>query len=156
MFGPLSLGHTAERVEGRQTRRAALNAPAGEADPILSGMGGDQGVTWRILPLAAPGEAVEALLLAGDPVAEPVEEAPVIEPVEVEPVAETVVASERLRGGQDFNPLLAVTASARDMMLNTADDPARVKRLGQAALVAGQRGGALTLRSADPVMQSAA
>ena len=92
MFGPLSLGHTAERVEGRQTRRAALNAPA----------------------------------------------------------------SERLRDGQDSNPLLAVMASALEMLLKTADDPARVKRLGQAALVAGQRGGALTLRSADPVMQSAA
>ncbi len=219
----------AERVEGRQTLRAALNAQPGEADPILSGLGGDHGVTWRILPLGAPGEAVEALLLAGDPVAAPVEEAP----VEIAPVAEAAaeappieaagvpapvdltaeltaatereaaltaelaaarsqseaaragivhaVEAERLRGAkaveearaevlarvetdsdasrrlesvgrltggvaQDFNALLAVMTSALDMMLKASDDPARVKRLGQAALAAGQRGEALTRR----------
>lgn len=234
----------AERVEGRQTLRAALNAPAGEADAIVSALGGDHGVTWRILPLGAPGEAVEALLLAGDPVAATVEDIPVVEPVEVpvvaaaaelaaEPEAETVEASEpveavevapvidltpeleaarereaalsaeletarsqseaaragivhaveaerlrgvkaaeearaevlsqietgneasrrlesvgRLTGGvaQDFNALLAVMTSALDMMLKSADDPSRVKRLGQAALAAGQRGEALTRR----------
>jgi signal transduction histidine kinase len=47
---------------------------------------------------------------------------------------------------QDFNALLAVITSALDMMLKTADDPAKVRRLGQAALVAGQRGEALTRR----------
>ena len=214
----------AERVEGRQTLRAALNAQPGEADPILSGLGGDHGVAWRILPLGAPGEAVEALLLAGDPVAAPAEIAPVAdavaepEPVEaagvpapVDPTPELeaarereaaltaelaaarsqseaaragivhAVEAERLRGvkaaeearaqvlakietgndasrrlesvgrltggvAQDFNALLAVMTSALDMMLKTADDPARVRRLGQAALAAGQRGEALTRR----------
>lgn len=54
----------------------------------------------------------------------------------------------RLTGGvaQDFNALLGVMTSALDMMLKTADDPARVRRLGQAALAAGQRGEALTRR----------
>jgi signal transduction histidine kinase/PAS domain-containing protein len=228
----------AERVEGRQTLRAAQRAPAGEADPILSALGGDQGVTWRILPLGAPGEAVEALLLAGDPIVAPVEDVPVVEAVEVpsagiDPAAEAVAApepvetlavapvadltpeleaarerevaltaeletarsqseaaragivhaveAERLRGvkaaeaaraevlaqietgneasrrlesvgrltggvAQDFNALLGVMTSALDMMLKAADDPARVKRLSQAALAAGQRGEALTRR----------
>jgi signal transduction histidine kinase len=56
----------------------------------------------------------------------------------------------RLTGGvaQDFNALLAVMTSALDMMLKTADDPSRVRRLGQAALAAGQRGEALTRRLA--------
>ena len=54
----------------------------------------------------------------------------------------------RLTGGvaQDFNALLAVMTSALDLMLKQADDPARVRRLGQAALAAGQRGEALTRR----------
>ena len=229
----------AERVEGRQTLRAALNAPAGEADPILSGMGGEHGVTWRILPLGAPGEAAEALLLAGDPVSAVAEDTRVVEPaetasVQAEPAdgpaaamaepADTVevaapvdltpeleaarereaalaaelemarsqfeaaragiadaVEAERQRGAkaaeearaevlsqietgneasrrlesvgrltggvaQDFNALLAVMTSALDMMLKTAEDPVRIKRLGQAALAAGQRGEALTRR----------
>lgn len=56
----------------------------------------------------------------------------------------------RLTGGvaQDFNALLTVMTSALDMLLKTADDPARVRRLGQAALAAGQRGEALTRRLA--------
>ena len=56
----------------------------------------------------------------------------------------------RLTGGvaQDFNALLAVMTSALDMMLKAADDPARLHRLGQAALTAGQRGEALTRRLA--------
>ncbi|MFC5343899.1 ATP-binding protein [Brevundimonas staleyi] len=231
----------AERVEGRQTLRAALNAPAGEADGIVSGFGGETGVTWRILPLSIPGETVDALLLAGDPVvanseietdpavtidaqntAEFERSAEAIEPVEVAeaalevaPVADLTpeldaarereaaltaeleaargqseaaragivhaVEAERLRGAkaaeqaraealsqietgneasrrlesvgrltggvaQDFNALLAVMTSALDMMLKSSDDPARVKRLGQAALAAGQRGEALTRR----------
>ncbi|HRO34213.1 MAG TPA: PAS domain-containing protein [Brevundimonas sp.] len=54
----------------------------------------------------------------------------------------------RLTGGlaHDFNALLAVMTGALDMMLRQADDPARVRRLGQAALAAGQRGEALTRR----------
>ncbi|WP_428151418.1 ATP-binding protein [Brevundimonas sp.] len=219
-FADQFLGET-ERVEGRQTLRAAINAQPGEADPIVSTMGGDHGVAWRILPLSAPGEAVDALLLAGDPVAATMKtetesvvaiEAlaePAFEPetdavVSVEPVVDlapqleaaaareaqlqaeleavraqveagraeaTRLAEEaraevlsqvetgnetsrrlesvgRLTGGvaQDFNALLAVMTSALDMMLKTADDPARVRRLGQAALAAGQRGEALTRR----------
>ncbi len=219
-FADQFLGET-ERVEGRQTLRAALNAQPGEADPIVSTMGGDHGVAWRILPLSAPGEAVDALLLAGDPVAammeaeaesvvaieallEPVSEpeaeatAPAEPVVDLAPQLEAAAAREaqlqaeleaaraqveaeraqatrlaedaraevlsqvetgneasrrlesvgRLTGGvaQDFNALLAVMTSALDMMLKTADDPARVRRLGQAALAAGQRGEALTRR----------
>ena len=52
----------------------------------------------------------------------------------------------RLTGGvaHDFNALLGVMTSALDMLLRQADDPQRVRRLGQAALTAGQRGEALT------------
>ncbi|MBU2380684.1 MAG: PAS domain-containing protein [Alphaproteobacteria bacterium] len=186
-----------ERVEGRQTLRAAMNAEPGQADPILSGRGGDHGVAWRILPLNAPGEAVDALLLAGDlvPAPAPVEgefDPEPAAPVEGSAAREAELAAElealkaardrdraeteraveaarahalaqaetgneatrrledvgRLTGGvaQDFNALLAVMTSALDMMLETADDPARIKRLGQAALAAGQRGEALTRR----------
>jgi len=46
----------------------------------------------------------------------------------------------------DFNALIGVTTSALDMLLAQADDPARVRRLGQAALAAGQRGETLTRR----------
>jgi signal transduction histidine kinase len=54
----------------------------------------------------------------------------------------------RLTGGvaHDFGALLGVMTGALDMMLRQADDPARVRRLGQAALAAGQRGEALTRR----------
>ena len=54
----------------------------------------------------------------------------------------------RLTGGvaYDFNALLGVMTSALDMMVRQAEDPARVRRLGQAALAAGQRGEALTRR----------
>ena len=223
-FADQFLGET-ERVEGRQTLRAAINAQPGEADPIVSTMGGDHGVAWRILPLSAPGEAVDALLLAGDPVAAMMEteadsvvaiEAlgePAVEPeaaldahaaARVEPVADLTpqleaaaareaqlqaeleaaraqIEAERIQGeqaaeavraqvlcqvetgneasrrlesvgrltggvAQDFNALLAVMTSALDMLLKAADDPARVRRLGQAALAAGQRGEALTRR----------
>lgn len=47
---------------------------------------------------------------------------------------------------QDFNALLGVMTSALDMMLKQADDPARVRRLGEAALAAGRRGEAVTQR----------
>lgn len=210
-FADQFLGET-ERVEGRQTLRAALNAAPGEADAIVSTLGGDHGVIWRILPLNAPGTPVDAVLLAGDPApdpaaaiqaaagpaADPVTEMPdasVADPVgaldaaladqarleaEIETLraaleagrAETTEAVEaaraeaiaradradeasrrlesvgRLTGGvaQDFHALLAVMTSALDMLLKAAEDPARVRRLGQAALAAGQRGEALTRR----------
>lgn len=54
----------------------------------------------------------------------------------------------RLTGGlaQDLNALIGVMTSALDMMLKQADDPGRIRRLGEAALAAGQRGEALTRR----------
>ena len=54
----------------------------------------------------------------------------------------------RLTGGlaHDFNALLGVMTGALDMMLRQADDPARVRRIGQAALTAGQKGELLTRR----------
>lgn len=190
-----------ERVEGRQTLRAAAAGAEG-ADAIVSALGGPRGMVWRLLPLVGTDDGVDALILAGDPVPEPVEVAPEPAPepevpvgptpseIEAEMAAvreaaaerEAVLAAERdtalsaaetaraevlralergegaqrlesvgrLTGGvaQDFNALLAVMTSALDMMLKTADDPARVRRLGQAALAAGQRGEALTRRLA--------
>jgi signal transduction histidine kinase len=54
----------------------------------------------------------------------------------------------RLTGGvaHDFSALLSVMTSALDMLLKQADEPDRVRRLGAAALAAGQRGEALTRR----------
>lgn len=54
----------------------------------------------------------------------------------------------RLTGGlaHDFNALLGVMTGALDMMLRQADDPARVRRIGEAALAAGQKGELLTRR----------
>jgi signal transduction histidine kinase/PAS domain-containing protein len=208
-----------ERVEGRQALRAALSAPAGEAESFTSRMGADEGIRWSMLPLTDAEGRVDALLLAGeraDPVAdsvlepvaveEPVEPAveviafaPVEPPSEPETSEETLALREeaetarrqaeealaaaaaareeadtaraaarqareeaefelqggrrmesvgRLTGGlaHDFNALLGVMTGALDMMLRQADDPARVRRLGQAALAAGQRGEQLTRR----------
>ncbi len=54
----------------------------------------------------------------------------------------------RLTGGlaHDFNALLGVMTGALDMMLRQADDPTRVRRIGEAALAAGQKGELLTRR----------
>lgn len=54
----------------------------------------------------------------------------------------------RLTGGlvHDLNALIGVMTSALDMMLKQADDPSRIRRLGEAALAAGQRGENLTRR----------
>ncbi|WP_395944169.1 ATP-binding protein [Brevundimonas sp.] len=54
----------------------------------------------------------------------------------------------RLAGGvtHDFAALLGVMTSALDMILRQADEPDRVRRLGQAALTAGQRGERMTRR----------
>lgn len=43
----------------------------------------------------------------------------------------------------DFNAMLGVMTGALDLMLRQADDPARVRRLGEAALKASRRGEAL-------------
>jgi len=202
-----------ERVEGRQALRAALSAPAGEAEGFTSRLGADEGIRWSMLPLTDAEGRVDALLLAGeraDPVVEavaieqPVETivfapAPEIEPDLPQISEETLALREeaetarrqaeealaaaaaareeveaaraaarkarddaelelqggrrmesvgRLTGGlaHDFNALLGVMTGALDMMLRQADDPARVRRLGQAALAAGQRGEQLTRR----------
>ena len=191
-----------ERVEGRQALRAALSAPAGEAEPIVSRQGAPEGIRWSMLPLADPDGRVDALLLAGEradpaPASEPVvvEAAPVPDLVSDETLAlreaaedarrqadEAIAAAAaareeaqaayaaarkagedaeaelaggrrmenvgRLTGGlaHDFNALLGVMTGALDMMLRQADDPARVRRIGQAALAAGQRGELLTRR----------
>lgn len=191
-----------ERVEGRQALRAALSAPAGEAEPFVSRNGAEDGIRWSMLPLTDADGRVDALLLAGeraDPArtAEPVVVATEGAPEEVsdetlalreaaeearrqaeEAIAAAAAAREeaqaawaaarkaeedaeaelaggrrmesvgRLTGGlaHDFNALLGVMTGALDMMLRQADDPARVRRIGQAALAAGQRGELLTRR----------
>lgn len=200
-----------ERVEGRQALRAALSAPAGEAESFTSRLGAEEGIHWSMLPLTDADGRVDALLLAGER-ADPVVEAVAIEaPAEFvafaptedpagagtseettalreevesarrqaeEALAAAAAAREeaeaaraaarqareeadvelqggrrmesvgRLTGGlaHDFNALLGVMTGALDMMLRQADDPARVRRLGQAALAAGQRGEQLTRR----------
>ena len=180
-----------ERIEGRRTVRAAAARAAG-ADVVASTRGGPNGFSWRLLPLIAADGAVDALILAGEPVTEPIQpeplpaeaevpgpeaiEDPVVQAREAALIAErdaALLAAEtardearralergeaaqrlesvgRLTGGvaQDFNALLTVITGALDMMLKAADDPARVRRLGQAALTAGQRGEALTRRLA--------
>lgn len=198
-----------ERVEGRQALRAALSAPAGEAEGFTSRMGAEEGIRWSMLPLTDAEGRVDALLLAGERADPVVEAAPVengAEVIEVAPEAvqpqpsdETLALREeaeaarrdaqdalaaaaaareeadaaraaarqayeeaeiqlqggrrmenvgRLTGGlaHDFNALLGVMTGALDMMLRQADDPARVRRLGEAALAAGQRGEQLTRR----------
>lgn len=205
-FADLFLGES-DRVEARQTLRAALSKPGGEAEPILSRQGETDGVRWSILPLNDADGAVDALLLAGeradrspsagdgdvgdagtvcdvpasDPSAELValreatrtarsqaEEAlAAAAAARAEAQAARTAASKaeqdaetqlqagrrmenvgRLTGGlaHDFHALLGVMTGALDMMLRQADDPARVRRIGQAALLAGQKGELLTRR----------
>ena len=191
-----------ERVEGRQSLRAGLAAPAGEAEPIVSRRGAAEGIRWSMLPLTNAHGEVDALLLAGEragPVptvadadgrAEPAsapdavtdealrEEAEAARTAAAEALAaadaarreaeEARAAAARVReeaeaelqGGRrmenvgrltgglahDFNAVLGVMTGALDMMLRQADDPARVRRIGQAALAAGQKGELLTRR----------
>lgn len=69
--------------------------------------------------------------------------------VEMESAAHRRLADiGRISGGvaRDFNALLGVMTGALDMMLKQADDPSRVRRLGEAALAAGRRGEAITGR----------
>ena len=201
-----------ERVEGRQALRAALSAPAGEAEAFVSGRGSDAGIRWSMLPLTDAEGRVDALLLAGeraDPVVEvedpageesPVDSVPAADEADTQAVDAEILALRaaaedarreagdalaaaaaareearaahaaarkaaedaeaelaggrrmesvgRLTGGlaHDFNALLGVMTGALDMMLRQADDPARVRRIGQAALTAGQKGELLTRR----------
>lgn len=234
-----------QRVEARQTLRAALQAKAEQPERIFARGADGSVVLWRIMPLTNAEGVVDALLLAGDElpdaetdipaeansdtvvplvtgdqnlVGEPdfspttsVGEAsrsasqPVSEESETDAAtaetegdelaalreerdtaqrqakaafaqfhaaraeADTAIAeadriairaqaeedrTRRLEGigrltgnvAQDFNALLGVMTSALDMMLKQAEDPSRVRRLGQAALTAGQRGEAMTRR----------
>jgi PAS domain-containing protein len=79
-----------QRVEARQTLRAALQAQAGEADTIFAHAADGSILAWRILPLTNAEGVVDALLLAGDehhpsrrsspnPNPSPFEEAPELE-----------------------------------------------------------------------------
>ncbi|NJC40876.1 signal transduction histidine kinase [Brevundimonas alba] len=191
-----------ERVEGRQSLRAGLAAPAGEAEPIVSRRGAAEGIRWSMLPLTDAEGQVDAVLLAGeraDPMPASIElvedagdetvsgsvadealrqeaeaaRAAAAEALTVAAAArreaeEARIAAEqaraeaetelqggrrmesvgRLTGGlaHDFNAVLGVMTGALDMMLRQADDPARVRRIGQAALAAGQKGELLTRR----------
>ncbi|MCS6624580.1 PAS domain-containing protein [Roseibacterium beibuensis] len=188
-----------ERVEGRQSLRAGLAAPAGEAEPILSHRGAAEGIRWSMLPLTDADGRIDALLLAGEradtaPTAEtpaaapPAQDTVTDEALRDEAEAARAVAADalaaaaaaraeaeearvtaervraeaeaelqggrrmesvgRLTGGlaHDFNAVLGVMTGALDMMLRQADDPARVRRIGQAALAAGQKGELLTRR----------
>lgn len=189
-----------ERVEGRQSLRAGLSAPAGEAEPIVSRRGAAEGIRWSMLPLTNADGEVDALLLAGEragpapaDATEPAEPASAPDAVTDEALREEVEAARtaaaealaaadaarreagearaaaarvreeaeaelqggrrmenvgRLTGGlaHDFNAVLGVMTGALDMMLRQADDPARVRRIGQAALAAGQKGELLTRR----------
>lgn len=191
-----------ERVEGRQSLRAGLTAPAGEAEPIVSRRGAAEGIRWSMLPLTDADGEVDALLLAGERADPAPVEAGAAEAVE-QPAApdratdealreeaeaaraaaaEALAAADaarreagearaaaaqvreeaeaelqggrrmenvgRLTGGlaHDFNAVLGVMTGALDMMLRQADDPARVRRIGEAALAAGQKGELLTRR----------
>lgn len=191
-----------ERVEGRQALRAALTAPAGEAESLVSRRGAEEGIRWSMLPLADADGVVDALLLAGEraePAAPPqtviqeMADAPEAVSDETQALREAAEAARlqaeealaaaaaarqeaqaaeaaarkagedaeaelaggrrmesvgRLTGGlaHDFNALLGVMTGALDMMLRQADDPVRVRRIGQAALAAGQKGELLTRR----------
>ncbi|MGQ3039441.1 MAG: ATP-binding protein [Brevundimonas sp.] len=191
-----------ERVEGRQAVRAAMTAPAGEAEPFVSRNGAPEGIRWNMLPLTDAEGAIDAVLLAGEraeaagaDVAQDATSSEVAGPLVVADetlkleaenarreaeaaLAEAAAAraeadaaraaalkaaedaEAELRGGRrmenvgrltgglahDFNALLGVMTGALDMMLRQADDPARVRRLGEAALSAGRRGEDLTRR----------
>ena len=191
-----------ERVEGRQSLRAGLAAPAGEAEPIVSRRGAAEGIRWSMLPLTDAEGRVDALLLAGERAETGPAVVEVVDPGHAEPPTDAVTdetlraeaeaartaaaealaaaaaaraeaeeartAAERVRaeaeaelqGGRrmesvgrltgglahDFNAVLGVMTGALDMMLRQADDPARVRRIGQAALAAGQKGELLTRR----------
>jgi len=60
--------------------------------------------------------------------------------------AQRLEAAGRLTGGaaQDFDRLLAVVGGALETLLSQADNPERVRRLGEAALTANRKGEALS------------
>ncbi|WP_374514529.1 ATP-binding protein [Brevundimonas sp.] len=152
-----------------------LTGPHGEADALLLAGERVEGATEAAVevgepaPGEAPSEPATANLEAALREARGAAEAALAEAAAARAEAQTAQAAAReaqaqaemeLQGGRrmesvgrltgglahDFNALLGVMTGALDMMLRQADDPARVRRLGQAALAAGQRGEALTRR----------
>lgn len=102
---------------------------------------------------AARAAAAEALAQAAAARAEAEEARAVAERARAEAEAELqggrrMESVGRLTGGlaHDFNAMLGVMTGALDMMLRQADDPARVRRIGEAALAAGRKGELLTRR----------
>ena len=160
-FADLFLAES-ERGEARERLRLALSSPAEDAGVFVSNRTPETGVRWSILPLTDDEGRTDALLLAGERT-EPDEAAGPHAEVEVARAAARKAEAEaeaqlqggrrmetvgRLTGGlaHDFNALLGVLTGALDMMLRQADDPARVRRIGEAALVAGRKGERLTRR----------
>jgi len=117
-------------------------------DPLVLAQAAEAEALAREAELARRLEQVQAELQAARAEAASAEARARAEVAERDEAAQRLESVGRLTGGvaQDFNSLLAVMTSALDMMLKTADDPEKVRRLGQAALVAGQRGEALTRR----------
>ena len=122
-----------ERAEGRQALRAALSAPAGEADTFTSRNGAPEGIRWSMLPLTNADGGVDALLLAGeraDPVVEEVAvEAPVEAPVET-PV-ETIVFAPQPEPEPAPEPEVAAIS---DETLALREEAEAARRQAEAAL----------------------
>lgn len=109
--------------------------------------------TLRVEAEAARAAAADALAQAAAARAEAEEARAAADRVRAEAEAELqggrrMESVGRLTGGlaHDFNAVLGVMTGALDMMLRQADDPARVRRIGEAALAAGQKGELLTRR----------
>ncbi|MBU1385056.1 MAG: PAS domain-containing protein, partial [Alphaproteobacteria bacterium] len=85
-----------ERVEGRQSLRAALAGPAGEAGTFISRRGAAEGIRWSMLPLTDPHGRIDALLLAGER-ANPAPIEVEVADVEAAPDATSPAADEALR-----------------------------------------------------------
>ncbi|MFN4288180.1 MAG: ATP-binding protein [Brevundimonas sp.] len=163
------------RTETRQAIAAAYMAEPGEAEPVEVVLKDGTRTRWRFLKLegdegdllmAGDRVAAEAEAVVIDSTPERDAPAP---PAGAE--AEVVALRERLAheseagreaeerahhheqlgrltGGlvQDFNAMLGVLTSALEVMRDQADNPERVRRLGDVALEAGRRGEALSRR----------
>lgn len=135
-------------LAGTPVSAPEVEAPVIEAETPPAGGEVDGVASAREAELARMLEQVQADLQAARDEAAATEARARAEVADRTEAAHRLESVGRLTGGvaQDFNALLAVMTSALDMILKTADDPARVRRLGKAALIAGQRGEALTRR----------